>query len=50
VTKYQNGKNTYAKLSQTIPNGSKMLLKAIKYTNIYHSKALENKTKLGFLV
>jgi hypothetical protein len=39
---YLNGKN--------IPNGCKIFLMAIKYTNIFHSKALGNIPKMGFLV
>jgi hypothetical protein len=31
-------------------NGHKIFQMVMKYTNIYHSKALQNVPKLGFLV
>jgi hypothetical protein len=48
----------YNKRPQTIPkghelyyiNGHTIFQMVIKYTNIYHSKALQNLHKLGFLV
>jgi hypothetical protein len=40
----------YSKLSQIIPNGGKIDQMAIKYTNIFHCKTLQNLPKLRFLV
>jgi hypothetical protein len=55
-TIYQN-EGKYAKLQQHyqmaityIPNDEKILQMTIKYTSIFHSKALQNLPKLGFLV
>jgi hypothetical protein len=55
VQTYQNGKYVYNKLPQTIPNGHKLGIPnghkifqmVIKYTNIYHSKVLQNSPKFG---
>jgi hypothetical protein len=49
-TTYQNGKkyqliNNVYKWPQNIPNGSKIYQMAIKYTNICHSKTLQNLPK-----
>jgi hypothetical protein len=33
-----------------MPNGHKLHQTTVKYTNIFHSKALQNIPKLGFLV
>jgi hypothetical protein len=53
VQTYQNGKK-YTKGPQTIPeiipNGLKIFQIFIKYNSIFHSKALQNVTKVGFLV
>jgi hypothetical protein len=38
----------YTKWPQTKPNGSKILLTVIKYTNIFHSKYLQNKPNWDF--
>jgi hypothetical protein len=37
-------------MSTTIPNGRKIFQIAINYANVFHSKALHNVPKLGFLV
>jgi hypothetical protein len=57
VQKYQNGKNIpndrkpyKTTINYSILNDSKLFQMAIKYTNIFHSKALHNLPKLGFLV
>jgi hypothetical protein len=55
-TWYQNRKKMYqistkcTKWSQNIPNVRKMFQMEIKYSNIFHSKVLQNLSKLGFLV
>jgi hypothetical protein len=57
VQTYQNGEK-YTKWRQTIPNDHKIYQMAVnyskrslnRYTNIFHSKALQNLPKLGFLV
>jgi hypothetical protein len=53
---YQNGRK-HTKWPQNVPNGLRLYPMAvkwyqttIKYTNILHSKALQNLHKLGFLV
>jgi hypothetical protein len=38
------------KSTQNVPNGHKLSQMAIKYVNIFHSEALQNLPKLGFLV
>jgi hypothetical protein len=52
-TKFQNGEK-YARLTRTIPNVHKIDRKsdqvAIKYTNIFQCKTLQNLPKFGFLV
>jgi hypothetical protein len=54
-TPYQNGENryqitiNYTKWPQNIPNGCKIDPMAIKYTNIFYCKTLQNLPKLGFL-
>jgi hypothetical protein len=52
-TIYQNGLKC-TKLPQhykiVTTHGRKIFLTAIKFTNIFHSKALQNLPKLGFLV
>jgi hypothetical protein len=40
---------SYTKLPCIIPNGRKIFQMIIKYHNIFHSKALQNLPKLGFL-
>jgi hypothetical protein len=40
----------YTKLPYIMPNGHKIFQMIIKYNNIFHSKALQNLPKLGFLV
>jgi hypothetical protein len=40
----------YTKGPQTTPNGDKFYQMAVKYTNIFHSMALQNIPKVGFLV
>jgi hypothetical protein len=42
--------NKYTKWPHNIPNGRKIYQMAIKYTNIFYGKTLQNLTKLGFLV
>jgi hypothetical protein len=50
---YQNGENTYDLKIHTymyqslcMPNGRKIFQMVLKYTNIYHSKAFQNKTQI----
>jgi hypothetical protein len=56
VTQYtktgENIPNYYniTKWPLNIPNGRKIFQMTIKYTNIFHSKALQDLPKLGFLV
>jgi hypothetical protein len=38
----------YTKRPCIIPNGHKLYQTAVKYTNIFHSKALQNTPKTGF--
>jgi hypothetical protein len=38
----------YTKRPQIIPNGREIFQKVIKYTNIFHKKALQNFPKLRF--
>jgi hypothetical protein len=40
----------YSKWPKSIPNGCKMFQLIIKYTGIFHCKALQNISALGFLV
>jgi hypothetical protein len=40
----------YTKLPYIVPNGYNILQMIIKYNNIFHSKAIQNLPKLGFLV
>jgi hypothetical protein len=40
----------YLKRQQIIPNEREIFQMVIKYTKIFHSKALQNLPKLGFLV
>jgi hypothetical protein len=53
-TTYQNGKNTKGPqnvsngIIYNIMHGSKIDQMAIKYTNIFHCKTLQNLTKMGF--
>jgi hypothetical protein len=47
IPKWKNIPNDY-KPYQIAINGRKILV--IKYTNIFHSKALQNIPKLGYLV
>jgi hypothetical protein len=55
-SKYQNGKkyipneNQIYQTATKIPNGRKIDQTAIKYTNIFNCKILQNLPKLGFLV
>jgi hypothetical protein len=50
-TTYQNGRNTYTKLPQIYQMAVKYLDQmSIKYTNILHSKVLQNLPKFAFLV
>jgi hypothetical protein len=44
---YQIATN-YNKQPKIIPNGHKIFQMGTKYTNIFHSKALQNLPKLGF--
>jgi hypothetical protein len=37
-------------MAKNIPNYRKIFPMTIKYTSIFHSKALQNLPKLGFLV
>jgi hypothetical protein len=48
IQTYQIGKNTYTNGPQTTPNGHILYQMAEKYTNIFHSKALQNiPTQIG---
>jgi hypothetical protein len=54
-TIFQNGEklpnaHNITNSTSSIPNGLKTFQRTIKYTNIFHSKALQNLPKLGFLV
>jgi hypothetical protein len=46
----KKGKYTYTKWPQNVPNGLTIFQMAIKYTNIFHSKALQCKPKSVFFV
>jgi hypothetical protein len=42
--------HNFTKMSKNIPNDRKIFRMTIKYTSIFHSKALQNLPKLEFLV
>jgi hypothetical protein len=50
VQKYQNGKKYQMTTNYTKRAFGIIFQMVIKYTNFFHSKALQNLPKLGFLV
>jgi hypothetical protein len=40
----------YTTIATKLPNGSKIFHETIKYTNVFHFKALQHLPKFGFLV